>query len=159
MALDQFALGLVALGVLELLTMLSVVVRVREGTAPKSRAGRSWRSIAAEAWGTDILRERSFLWLVASRLAVLMAGGVLTNLAVFYLARSLGMTQEEAGAAFVPMVGLVALGTVIAVVPSARASDRFGRKTVIYVELRRRCDRPGASSPSRRPSRWRSSGP
>jgi len=132
-ALDQFALGLVALGVLELLTMLSVVIRVREGTAPKSRAGRSWRSIAAEAWGTDILQERSFLWLVASRLAVLMAGGVLTNLAVFYLARSLGMTQEEAGAAFVPMVGLVALGTVIAVVPSARASDRFGRKKVIYV--------------------------
>jgi MFS family permease len=132
-ALDQFALGLVALGVLELLTMLSVVIRVREGTAPKSRAGRSWKSVAAEAWGTDILKERSFLWLVASRLAVLMAGGVLTNLAVFYLARSLGMTQEEAGAAFVPMVGLVALGTVIAVVPSARASDRFGRKKVIYV--------------------------
>ena len=80
-AIDQFALGLIALGVLELLTMLSVVFRVREGTAPKSREGRSWLSIASEAWGTDILRERSFLWLVASRLAVLMAGGVLLNLA------------------------------------------------------------------------------
>jgi MFS family permease len=132
-ALDQFALGLIALGVLELLTMLSVVIRVREGTAPKSREGRSWTAIASEAWGTDILRERSFLWLVASRLAVLMAGGVLTNLAIFYLARSLGMSQEEAGVAFIPMVGLVALGTVIAVVPAARASDRVGRKKVIYV--------------------------
>ena len=132
-ALDQFALGLIALGVLELVTMLSVVIRVREGAAPKSREGRSWMAIASEAWGTDILRERSFLWLVASRLAVLMAGGVLTNLAIFYLARSLGMTQEEAGVAFIPMVGLVALGTIIAVVPSARASDRVGRKKVIYV--------------------------
>ena len=132
-AVDQFALGLIALGVLELVTMLSVVIRVREGTAPKSREGRSWVSIAAEAWGTDILRERSFMWLVASRLAVLMAGGILTNLAVFYLSRSLGMTQDEAGVAFIPMVGLVALGTVIAVVPSARASDRVGRKKVIYV--------------------------
>jgi MFS family permease len=131
-ALDQFAIGLIALGVLELLTMLSVVIRVREGTAPKSRAGRSWGSIAAEAWGTDILRERSFMWLVASRLAVLMAGGVLVNLAVFYLARSLGMDQEETGLAYIPLVGLVALGTVIAVVPAARVSDRVGRKKVIY---------------------------
>ena len=131
-ALDQFALGLIALGVLELLTMLSVVIRVREGSAPKSRAGRSWGSIAAEAWGTDILRERSFMWLVASRLAVLMAGGVLVNLAVFYLARSLGMDQEETGLAYIPLVGLVALGTVIAVVPAARISDRVGRKKVIY---------------------------
>jgi MFS family permease len=132
-ALDQFALGLIALGVLELLTMVSVVVRVREGSAPKSRRGRSWTAIAGEAWGTDILRERSFLWLVASRLAVLMAGGVLVNLAVFYLARSLGMNQEETGAAFIPLVGLVALGTVLAVVPAARASDRIGRKKVIYL--------------------------
>ena len=60
--------------------MLSVVVRVREGRPPKSRDGRSWRAIAAEAWGTDILRERSFLWLVASRLVVLMGGRVLVNL-------------------------------------------------------------------------------
>lgn len=132
-ALDQFALGLIALGVLEVLTMLSVVIRVREGTAPKSRDGRGWAAIASEAWGTDILRERSFLWLVASRLAVLMAGGVLANLAVFYLARSLGMDQEQTGLAYIPLVGLVALGTVIAVVPAARASDRVGRKRVIYV--------------------------
>jgi MFS family permease len=132
-ALDQYAFGLIALGVLELVTMLSVVIRVREGPAPKSRGGRSWRAIAAEAWGTDILGERSFLWLVASRLAVLTGGGVLANLAVFYLSRSLGMNQEEAGTAFIVIVGLVALGTVVSVIPAARASDRIGRKKVIYV--------------------------
>jgi MFS family permease len=131
-ATNQFALGLVALGILELVTMLSVVVRVREGGLVKARSGRSWRSIAAEAWGTDILRERSFLWLVASRLTILMAGGALTQLALFYLARTLGMNQQEAGTAFVIMVGLVAIGTVIAVVPAARASDRIGRKKVIW---------------------------
>jgi MFS family permease len=132
-ASGQFALGLLALGVLELVTMISVVVRVREGRAPKSREGRSWSSIAAEAWGTDVLRERSFLFLVGSRLAVLMAGGVLTNLALFYLARSLEMDQEGAGTSFNVMVGLVALGTVITVIPAARLSDRIGRKKVIYI--------------------------
>lgn len=132
-ASGQFALGLLALGVLELVTMLSVVVRVREGRTPKSREGRTWWSVAAEAWGTDVLRERSFLFLVGSRLAVLMAGGVLTNLAIFYLARSLEMNQETAGTSFNAMVGLVALGTIITVVPAARLSDRIGRKKVIYL--------------------------
>ena len=132
-ASGEFALGLISLGILELVTMLSVVIRVREGRSPKSREGRSWTSIAAEAWGTDVLRERSFVWLVASRLAILMAGGVLTNLAIFYLARSQGMSQEDSGNSFNIMVGLVALGTVITVIPAARLSDRIGRKKVIYV--------------------------
>ena len=39
------------------------------GTAPKSRNGRSWKAIDAEAWVTYILKELSLLWLVASRLA------------------------------------------------------------------------------------------
>jgi Na+/melibiose symporter-like transporter len=131
-ATDQFGLGLVALGVLELSTMLSVVVRVREGPAPKSRGGRSWRAIAAEAWSTDILGERSFLWLVASRLVILMGGSVLVQLATFYLARSMGLNQTDTGLVLIPLTGLVALGTVIAVVPAARISDRVGRKVVIW---------------------------
>src|SRR3954470_9464804 len=61
-ATHQYGAGLIALGVLEVATMLSVVIRVREGPSAKSRGGRPWRAIAAEAWGTDILRERSFLW-------------------------------------------------------------------------------------------------
>jgi MFS family permease len=112
--------------------MLSVVVRVREGPKAKPRNGRSWPAIAAEAWGTDILRETSFLWLVGSRLAILMAGSVLTQLATFYLARSMGLNQQETGVVFIGLVGLVAVGTLIAVVPSARISDRVGRKPVIW---------------------------
>jgi MFS family permease len=132
-ALNQFALGLLALGVLEVVTMLGVVIRVREGRVPRDRAGRSWWSVAREAWGTDILRERSFLFLVSSRLAILMAGGILTKLALFYLVRSLGMDQEEAAGAFTILVVLVAIGTLVTVMPAGRISDRVGRKKVIYV--------------------------
>jgi MFS family permease len=128
----SYAAGLVALGVLEVATMLSVVFRVREGPPPKSRGGRPWRSIAAEAWGLDILRERSFLWFVASRLAILMAGAVLTQLALFYLSRTMGLNEAETGLLFIPLVGLVAGGTLLSVVPAARISDRVGRKPVIW---------------------------
>ena len=131
-ATDDFGIGLVALGLVEVATMLSVVVRVRVGPPAKSRAGRAWSGIAAEAWGTDILRERSFLWFVASRLAILMAGAVLTSLAVFYLARTMGLDQDQTGLVEIPLVALVALGTITSVVPAARISDRVGRKRVIW---------------------------
>ncbi len=131
-ATRQYELGLLALGAVELATMLGVFFGVQEGRTPKSREGRSWRSIAAEAWGTDILRERSFLWLVGSRLAILMAGGILVNLATFYLHRAQGLDEKGTGTAYLIMVGLVAIGTVLSVIPSARISDRVGRKKVIY---------------------------
>ena len=128
----DYALGIIALAVLELATMLSVVIRVREGSAAKPRNGRSWWSIAGEAWGTDILREHSFLWLVGSRLAILMAGAFLTQLAIAYLGRSMALGETDSGTVFIVLVGLVALGTIIAVVPAARISDRVGRKPVIW---------------------------
>jgi MFS family permease len=72
------------------------------------------------------------MWLVASRLAILMGGSVLTSLAVFYLARTMGLNEHDSGIVFTPLVTLVALGTVISVVPAARISDRVGRKRVIW---------------------------
>ena len=94
-ATDQFFLGTMAVGVIELATMLSVFLWVREGRVAKDRAGRSWLSVAAEAWGLDILTERSFLWLVASRLAFLMATNMLVKLAIFYLSRSHGLARRR----------------------------------------------------------------
>ena len=132
-ATGQFGLGLIALGVLELATMLSVVIRVDDGHTVKDRKGRSWLEIARSAWGTDILRERSYVWLVASRLFILIAGGLLTNHVIFYLAQSQGIAQKDTLIPQVIMLGVVAVGNVIAVVPAARASDRVGRKPVIYL--------------------------
>ena len=131
-ATNNFFLGTMALGVLEFVTMLAVVIRVQEGRSPKARGGRSWRSIGAEAWGTDILRERSFVWLVWSRWFVLMGMTMLTNFALFYFKQSFGMTQEETGMPMLAVLAATVVGNVIAVVPAARVSDRIGRKPVIY---------------------------
>ncbi len=90
-ATNNFWLGTMALGVLEFATMLSVVIRVHEGRTARPRGGRSWRSVGLEAWGTDILRERSFVWLVGSRWFVLMGMTMLTNFALFYFVDSFGL--------------------------------------------------------------------
>jgi len=112
--------------------MAAVFVGVREGRTPKPRGGRTWLSIAAEAWGTDIFRERSFLWLVGSRLVILTGGAILVNLGLFYFTRSQGLSQEESGGAILIISALLALCVLVSVVPAARVSDRFGRKKVIY---------------------------
>ena len=128
-ALHQYALATISLGVVEVVTMLVVVIRVHEGRAAKPRGGRSWGRIALSAWGTDILRERSFLWLVGSRFFFLMAGGVLFSLALFYLTRSHGLDEREAGATYAVVVGLGAAATVLAILPSARISTGWAARS------------------------------
>jgi MFS family permease len=130
---SAFFVATMSLAALELATMVSVVFRVADGPAPRDRAGRSWLSIAGEAWGTDVLKERSFLFLVGSRFFVLMGAGVLVNGAVFFLSRSLALDTTAAGLAQLGILAVVVVSNLVAVVPAARLSDRIGRKPVIYV--------------------------
>jgi MFS family permease len=126
-------IAVIAIASVELVTMLSVVLRVPNGPPAKSREGRGWRAIAAETWGTDILREKSYLWLLASRLFILMGGAAVLNFILLYLPDAHGLTESESGGAFVTMLAAATLVSLIAIVPASRLSDRYGRKPVIYV--------------------------
>ena len=126
-------LAIAAVAVVELVTMASVVVGVGKGQAPKPREGKSWVEIARETWGTDILRERSYVWLVASRLFFLAAGGILFAFVVIYLKNVFGYDESGAGAVNGAVLAAVAIGSLTAVVPASRLSDRIGRKPVIYL--------------------------
>ena len=70
----------VALGFVEVATMVVLAFTVHEGRAAAPREGRSWWRIGLSAWGTDILRERSYVWLLVSRLCYLAIPGVITAL-------------------------------------------------------------------------------
>jgi MFS family permease len=129
---DYLPLALLAVAIVELVTMLSVVLRVGRGQPPKDRGTRSWRSIARETWATDILQERSYVFMLASRFTFLVGGGILFNLALTYLKQSHGMDQEAANATNLMLLVVVIIANVIVVVPAARISDRIGRKPVIY---------------------------
>lgn len=126
-------LAIIAIASVEVATMLSVVLRVPNGPPAKPRNGRSWASIAAETWGTDILRETSYVWLLASRLFILMGGAALLNFVKLYLADVHGLNQAETGAAFLNMLIAVVVVSLLAIVPASRLSDRYGRKPVIFV--------------------------
>jgi MFS family permease len=129
---NAFFYGTLALGLIEFTSMLSVVIHVDEGRRVKPRGGRSWLSIAGEAWGTDILRERSFVWLVGSRFFVLVAAAFYPNLSTFYLAQVFGMDETQTGQTKLILLAIVAVCVTLAVLPASRLSDRVGRKNVIY---------------------------
>jgi MFS family permease len=131
-AFGRMELSLVAIAIVELVTMLSVVLKVGKGMPPKDRQGRSWTRIARDAWATDILRERSYVWLLVSRLLFLTAGSLLVNFVVIYLSRAFAMDKVEANAMYIAILAAVVVASAIAILPASKLSDRVGRKTVIF---------------------------
>ena len=130
--LNRIELAIAVVGLIELLTMAAVVLRVEPGRPPKDRAGRSWLSVAGETWGTDVLRERSYIWMLTSRFFFLMGGAVLVNLLITYLKQTQGLDEDAANGIYTVALVLVVIANLVAIVPSARVSDRIGRKPVIY---------------------------
>lgn len=134
-AQQAFLLPTIGLAVVEVVTMIPLVLFIREGRAAPSRAGRSWPQIALSAWGTDILRERNYVWLLVSRLFFLMAPTLPLSLGVFYLRQSLGSSDELAAIQIFIIAGVVGVTTGLATLPAARLSDRYGRKAMIYAGI------------------------
>jgi MFS family permease len=130
--MHDIPLALIGVAIIELVTMLSVVLRVGKGQPARPREGRSWARIGRETWATDILAERSYVWLLTSRLFFLVGGGMLVNLVVQYLNQTHGLDEGAANGAFQLMLGIVVVANLIVIVPASRLSDRIGRKPVIY---------------------------
>jgi MFS family permease len=131
--IGDFTIPLVALGLVELATAMGTFFWVREGRAAKPRTGRSWVSIALSAWGLDILKERSFVFLVLSRLGFVAALNVLLGFYILFLERALGFGDPDK-AFWVPVINIVVAGfTAAATIPSGILSNRVGRKPLIYL--------------------------
>jgi MFS family permease len=119
-----------ALGLVEVATMVVLVLSVNEGTSAPKRT-RSWLGVARSAWATDILRESSVLWLLVVRLLFLGAYAA-TSLALPYFQRAHGMTEAEASTTVFTGTGIVGVMTALSAIPGARISDRVGRRPVIW---------------------------
>jgi MFS family permease len=129
---DEYLIPLVFLGLVELGTAIGTIAWVREGRRARDRAGRSWRQIAASAWNTDVLAERSFLNLVISRLLFFAGLNMLLGFYLIFMQFTLLIPNDEQPLWINLTTGSVALLTMISTIPSARISDRIGRKPVLY---------------------------
>jgi MFS family permease len=131
-AFDLWGLALFLIGVLEFTLAALTFVFVGNGPAAKPREGRSWRSIAGEAWGLDVLRERSFIRMTTVRFLFLLGTGIFVNVSAWYLRDSLGQTKSDRTLWGVIALGAVAVATLVSAIPAARISNRVGRKPVIW---------------------------
>jgi len=129
---NDYLVPLLFLGGIQLATAIGTLLWVKERRAATDRRGKSWIAIARSAWGTDILKEKSFLNLVLSRLMFIAGINMLLGFYVWFMERSLHMDASEEGLWIPVTSGTVALLTLVSTIPSARLSDRIGRKPVIY---------------------------
>ncbi|HEY8171147.1 MAG TPA: MFS transporter [Candidatus Limnocylindria bacterium] len=123
-------LSILALGAVEVATMVILVLTVDEGPAGPPRT-RPWRQIAMSAWGRDILAQRDVLWLLLVRLLFLGAYNA-TLIAVGYFRRSQGLSDADADTTVFVATAIVGVSTALAAIPGGRLSDRFGRRPVIW---------------------------
>jgi MFS family permease len=128
--IDNLALATLALGVVEVVTMVILVATVDEGRSGPPRT-RSWREIALSAWSRDVLRERDVLWLLLVRLLFLGAYNA-TLIAIGYFRRSHGLSDADADATVFLATAIVGVSTALAAIPGGRLSDRYGRRPVIW---------------------------
>jgi MFS family permease len=128
----DYGAPLLLIGLIEFGLAVATFVLVREGAEPRPRNGRSWPSIAREAWGMDVLRERNFLFMSATRLFFLMGTSAFVNLSLFYVRDTLGQSEDDLE--FWIRVGLLCflVGTAVATIPGAWLADRVGRRNVIW---------------------------
>jgi predicted MFS family arabinose efflux permease len=125
-----------AIGAVELTTMLITVVFVPDHPAPESvEPPRSLRERALGAWGTDLLGNHDYVWLLISRLFVLTALVSLQAFAVFFLENAHGMSRDDAQTAQFPVIVTVAVAALLSAVPGGWISSRIGRKPVLYVAI------------------------
>jgi MFS family permease len=128
---EALPLATLALGVVEVATMVVLVTTVNEGRSAPPRT-KPWVQVAMSAWGRDILKQRDVLWLLLVRLLFLGAYNA-TLLAVGYFRRSHGMSSDDADLTVLIATGIVGVATLLAALPGGRLSDRYGRRPVIWV--------------------------
>lgn len=86
-------------------------------------------------WGSGVLEQRDYVWLLVSRLAILMATGTLQPFIYFYLEDSLRLGSAAAGAV-APLAAVVALVALVSAIPGGALTARWGRvRTVLASAL------------------------
>ncbi len=130
----EITLGLfAAIALVEVVTMLITVLIVPDRPAPPTT--KTLRERAFSAWGTDLLANRDYVWLLISRLFVLTALVSLQAFAVFFLENAHHMDPDRAQSSQFPIILTVAVAALLSAVPGGWISSRIGRKPVLFVAI------------------------
>ena len=116
-----------------LATMLPTVLLIPDRAQPISEQFTGLRQ-ALKATFSRPLQYPAFIWLMASRLLILMGLVGVQSFVFFYFSNVFFEGNRHATiAASYTLLGLVVVSALVVALPAARASDRFGRRPFILV--------------------------
>jgi len=122
-----------SIGVVLLTTMLATVLFVPDRIRPVEGHFQDLREMLRKTFGGP-LRNRSFVWLMVSRLLIFMGFGGLQNYAFFYFDNVFFHHDRRATAVAASTLLGIAIGVAALVSwPASRLSDRTGRRPLILV--------------------------
>lgn len=114
-------------------TMLATVLIVPDRAAPVERQFRDVPEALTKTFGVPF-RNRSFRWLMISRLLIFMGFGGLQNFAFFYFDNVFFQHDRKATAiAASTLLGIAIAVAAVVTWPASRLSDRTGRRPLIFV--------------------------
>jgi MFS family permease len=114
-------------------TMVPTVLLIPDKVQPTREQFRGLRQAVATTFGRP-LRNRTFIWLMASRLLILMGLVGIQSFVYFYFRDVyFGGHRPATITATFTLQGLVIITAALIALPAARASDTFGRRPFILV--------------------------
>jgi MFS family permease len=114
-------------------TMVVTVLFVPDRTAPTLQSFKSPREVVWATFTTP-LSHPNFLWLMTSRLLILMGIVGIQSFTLFYFSDTFFQGDNRATTtATTAVVGLVVLVAIAVTWPAARISDRIGRRPLILI--------------------------
>ncbi len=136
----QVLLAILAIMAMLLVTLTITVLGVKEEPLPKAeaQAGPAAGSWLAQAWRTlletfriDQRRYSGFVWVLVSRLFIVVAMNLVRNYILYYIQHLLHMTAVQAADAAGTLMAILAVAIAIIVYPAGALSDRLGRKPLV----------------------------
>ncbi len=122
-----------SIAVLLVVTMLFTVLFVPDTVRPSHDAFQSPAEVVRTTFTTPLLH-RPFLWLMGSRLLILMGIVGIQSFALFYFTDAFFPNDRAAATtATTAVVGLVVALAILVTWPAARLSDRIGRRPLIVI--------------------------
>jgi len=123
--------AILSICVVLLATMLPTVLLVPDRVqSSQTQFTNAWQAIRTTF--TRPLRHRSFLWLVASRLLILMGlGGIQSFVYFFFSDAFFNHDAKATTTATYTLLGIVIITALLVSLPAARLSDRIGRRPLI----------------------------
>lgn len=123
--------AILSIGVVLMVTMVPTVTLIRDRVAPTQGQFRNVRQAVATTF-TQPARHPSFMWLMGSRLLILMGLVGVQSFVYFYFSDVFFNHDSRATTtATYTLLGIVIIAAFLVTLPAARISDRVGRRPVI----------------------------